>query len=48
MRVSVLLTAEVSSSAAFDEIEQACVVASRSAGLEAIGKVGERRAGRAV
>lgn len=39
MRVSVSLTVEVPSTATFEEIEQACVAASRAAGLEAIGNV---------
>lgn len=42
MRVSVLLTVEVSSTVTFEQIEQACVVASRAAGLEAIGKIVSR------
>jgi hypothetical protein len=51
VRVSVLLTVEVSSTPTFDEIEQACVKASRAAGLEAIGQVVskvEQRRGRRV
>ena len=39
MRVSVSLTVEVSSTATFEQIEQACVVASRAAGLETIRRV---------
>lgn len=49
MRVSVLLTVEVSSTPTITEVERACVQASRSAGLEAFGQVLgrlERRRGR--
>ncbi|HEX9123769.1 MAG TPA: hypothetical protein VF984_10525 [Actinomycetota bacterium] len=43
VRASVLLTVEVSSTASFDQIEQACVSASRTAGLAALEQVLTRR-----